>query len=114
MKRFSVLMLTIGLLLTVSIAQAMAVNVKSTVVQVTTAITISNDVDYIISSATPFGEEGVVDIANTEHAVLILANVKPSKAIPLLAAHVMINGAKAVNNNNCQVKLYNRGTIILP
>jgi len=114
MKRFSVLMLTIGLLLTVSIAQAMAVNVKSTVVQVTTAITISNDVDYIISSATPFGEEGVVDIANTEHAVLILANVKPSKAIPLLAAHVKINGAKAVNNNNCQVKLYNRGTIILP
>lgn len=95
-------------------ANGFAANVKNTVYQVSTPVTISNDVDYMVTSMTPFIDEGVVDIANTEHALLILTNVKPSKAIPLLANHVRINGEVAVNNRNCQVKLYNRGCIIMP
>ena len=54
-------------------------NTKQTVTQVTTAVTLSEDVDYIISSETPFGDSGSIDITNTDHAVLIFSKVKPSK-----------------------------------
>ncbi len=95
-------------------AQLWAANTKETVEQVTTAVTLTDDVDYIITSSTPFADEGSVNIQNTDHAVLILAGVKPSKATSLLAKYVLINGQKAVNNTNCQLKMYNRGSIILP
>ena len=89
-------------------------NTKKTVSQVTSAVTLTDDVDYTVTSDTPFGDAGVVNILNTDHAVLILSKVRPSAALNLLADHVQINGAKAVNNTNCQVKLYNQGCIILP
>ena len=88
-------------------------NTITRVVQVGTNITLSDDVDYVITSTTPFTDDGMVDITNTEHAVLILEAVKPSKATSLLS-HVTINGARAVNNTNCQVKIHNRGCIIMP
>lgn len=88
-------------------------NTRQTVAQVTTAVTISDDVDYIITSETPFGDEGTVDITNTEHAVLILGKVKPSK-VPSMLSHVKINGVRASNNVNCQVRIYNIGAMILP
>ena len=88
-------------------------NTKQTVVQVTTAVTLSEDVDYIITSDTPFGDDGMVDITNTEHAVLIFGKVKPSK-VPSILSHVKINGAKATNNVNCQVRIYNTGAMLLP
>ena len=86
----------------------------TTTTKVTGMVTITDATDYIISSATPFADDGLVDIVNTDHAVVILSAVKPSAAIKLLSKHVRINGAQAVNNTNCQVKLYNRGCIILP
>lgn len=95
-------------------AHIAAANTKTTVSQVAALVTLTDDVDYIVTSDTPFGDDGIVNIANTEHAVLILSEVKPSAAIRLLADHVQIDGARAVNNTNCQVKLYNRGCIILP
>ncbi|MBR1447197.1 MAG: hypothetical protein IJ588_00425 [Prevotella sp.] len=101
-------------LLAALVGKAFAANTKTTVATVESLVTIEKDVDYIVASANPFGDEGIVNIANTDHAVLILNQVKPSAAIKLLADHVQINGAKAVNNSNCQVKLYNRGCIILP
>jgi len=91
-----------------------AANTKTTVAQVTETVSLTNDVDYIVTSSTPFGAAGVVDITNVEHAVLILDAVKPSAAVKLLADHVKINGEKAVSGSNCQVKLYNRGCIIMP
>ena len=106
-------MLALGLILTTS-QTLWAANKKTTVAQVTSSVTLTDDVDYIISSATPFGDNGVVDISNTEHAVLILAAVKPSAAINLLSKHVQVAGQRAVYNTNCQVKLYNRGCIIMP
>lgn len=94
---------------------AWAANTKTTVEQVTSAVTLSADVDYIITSATPFsGTDAMVNITNTDHAVLILDAVKPSKAISTWLKYVQINGEKAVNNTNCQVKLYNLGCIIMP
>ena len=94
--------------------EATAANTKTTVEKVSATVELTDDVDYIVSGATPFDNAGVVDIKNTDHAVLILSNVKPSAALRLLAAHVKVNGEKAVNNSNCQVKLYNRGCIIMP
>ena len=94
--------------------RAFAANTTTQVEQVAETVALTTDVDYVVTSTTPFGTNGVVDIQNTDHAVLILSGVKPSKVLSLLSAHVKINGAVAVNDENCQVKLYNRGTIIMP
>lgn len=91
----------------------LAVNTKTTVSQVTTAVTLSDDVDYVITGETPFAGDGLLNITNTEHAVLILENIKPSKVSSWLK-YVQINGVKAANNSNCQIKFYNYGCIILP
>lgn len=106
--------LTTLLLVFAGITLTLAANKRTSVAQVKEAVTLTEDVDYIITSATPFAEGGSIDIVNTDHAVVILNAVKPSAAIKLLANYVKINGAKAVNNNNCQVKIYNLGAIILP
>ena len=92
----------------------MGANRKTTVTQVSNEVTLSDNVDYLITSTTPFGDEGLVNITNTEHAVLIFTQVKPSVAIKKWLTKVQINGQRAVNNRNCQVKLYNRGCIIMP
>ena len=92
----------------------MAGNKKTTVSQVTTEVTITDNVDYQISSTTPFKDDGLVNIVNTEHAVLIFTQVKPSVVISKWLSKVRINGTRATNNSNCQVKLYNRGAIVLP
>ncbi len=117
MKNYSKHFLRCAAVAVALLATALSVqakNIKTTVTQVATNVTLSDDVDYIVTSSTPFAEDGVVNIQNTDHAVLILADVKPSKANALLATHVQVEGARAVNGQNCQVKLYNRGCIILP
>ena len=86
MKRTARL-LAATLLLVGSTLSTAAANTKITVNQVAIAVTISDDTDYIISSTTPFTDEAIVNIANTEHAVLILENVKPSAALPLIHQH---------------------------
>ena len=78
------------------------------------SVTLTEDVDYQITSATPFEDEGMVNIENTDHAVIILLQVKPSEAISKWLGNIQIDGVKASNNINCQVKLYNRGCIIMP
>ena len=112
-------MKTTKLLLTLAIAVMSLVvswgNTTTTVGQVTTAVTVSDDVDYVITSATPFSGGGSVNIANTEHAVLIIQSVRPSVVISdWLQNHVYINGNRAINGSNCQVKMYAHGTIIMP
>lgn len=91
-----------------------AANKKTTVTRVSTEVTLSENVDYLITGTTPFADEGLVNITNTEHAVLIFTRVKPSVVISKWLSKVQINGQRAVNNRNCQVKLYNRGCIIMP
>ena len=107
-------LLMAALLLSMTAVQGWAANTKKSVAQVTDSVAITDNWDYIVSGETPFGDNGIVNLVNTDHAVLILNKVRPSAAIRLLAKHVKINGAKAVNNTNCQVKLYNLGCIILP
>lgn len=105
--------LTFALLMALGLA-ANAANTKTTVTQVTDGVQLTTDVDYIITNATPFTTTGSVDIQNTEHAVLILSSVKPSKVISSWMSHIYINGVRAVNGTNCQVKMYNRGAIVFP
>lgn len=104
---------TLFLLLSLS-ASEIAANQKITVTKVSSSVTISENVDYQITDATPFTEEGLVNIVNTEHAVLIMTKVKPSVAISEWLSKVQINGEEAVDGNNCQVKLYDHGCIIMP
>lgn len=102
-----------------------AQNTKTKVAQVTDAVALTDDVDYIITGDKPFATTGSIDIQNLDHAVIIFQKIKPSKVISSgLLKNIYINGQPAVagdltSNNatvgsNCQVKMYNRGTIIMP
>lgn len=94
---------------------ANAANTTTIVDQVSTEVTLSTDVDYVITSTTPFTGSGKVNITNTEHAVLIIQGIRPSTVISNhLRNRVFINGAQAVNGQNCQVKMYAHGAIIMP
>lgn len=105
--------LTLTAILLLGQVNAMAANTKITVSQVTATVTLNDDVDYVITGSAPFSSDGLVNITNTDHAVLILDNIKPSKASNWLK-YIQVNGIRAVNNTNCQIKLYNQGCIILP
>lgn len=92
-----------------------AANKTNTVDQVTQAVTVSADEDYVITSSTPFATAGSVNITNTEHAVVIIKSIRPSKVISSwLKNHVYINGQQAVDGQNCQVKMYASGAIVMP
>ena len=94
---------------------AYAGNTVTEVSQVSTEVTLATDVDYVITSTTPFTGSGKVDITNTEHAVLIIQNIRPSIVISShLKNRVYINGKQAVDGENCQVKMYAQGAIIMP
>ena len=94
---------------------ANAANTITKVNQVSTEVTLSENVDYVITSATPFTGEGKVNITNTEHAVLIIQSIRPSIVISdHLKGRIFINGAQAENGKNCQVKMYAQGAIIMP
>lgn len=106
-------LLTAALLLLASYAAALAANTKEDVTQVTQDITLTEDVDFHITSDEPFTMTGSIDIVNTEHAVVIFDALRPSKAKSYLS-FIKINGEEAKDGTNCQLKLYNRGAIILP
>ena len=108
MKRILLLQMLLGLVFIAS-----AANTKQTVEQVTEAVTLTDDVDFHITSSEPFATTGSIDIVNTDHAVVFLDEVKPRKAISYLA-FIKINGEAARNNQNCQIRIYNQGALILP
>ena len=113
MKRFYTLSATLVLLFA-STLLTNAKNSVTTVSQVNSSVSVTGDVDYTITSTTPFSSVGTVNIESTEHAVVIIQKIKPSLVIKNWLNHVFINGEKAVNNENCQVKMFGRGTIIFP
>ncbi len=93
---------------------AWADNTTTTVTQVTDAVDLTDDVDYVITDTDPFGTVGSVNIVNTEHAVVILQNIKPSKVISDYLDHIYINGENAQSDVNCQVRMYAQGAIVFP
>ena len=113
MKRLVVKWTVAVLALFVPSISVLAAQTKQTVSQVTSEVTLTGGVDYIVTSSTPFGTSGLVNIADTEHSVLIFTNVVPSRAASMLS-RVRIDGRAAVNNVNCMVRMYAGGSIILP
>ena len=105
-------LLTFALALTLS-QTAIAKNTTQKIDKVTSSVTVSEDVDYIITGTTPFSTTGSINITNTEHAVVILENLRPSEALSYLS-YIKINGEPTINDENCQVKMYAHGAIILP
>lgn len=95
--------------LAMSVSYALA-NTTTTVTQVTTAVTVEPDVDYVITSKTPFGDDGQIEISG--NSTLILKNVIPSEALRL-ASHIRIDGVAAHHKSNCMFKVYGGGTIVL-
>src|SRR5574344_545301 len=108
-KHFSL----ICIILFCSAANIFGANEVSINTQVTTAVTLSTNTDYRISSATPFTSTGSINITNTDNAVVIFDVIKPSEAAAQLG-FIKINGADAVNGTNCMVRIYKHGSIILP
>lgn len=107
--------LLLAMLMTWTAATLLAANKKETVDQLTEGITLTTAVDYHITSATPLRANGQVNIVNTDNAVVILDQVRPSKlTASTLSTRILINGEAAVNGKNCQVRIYDRGCIILP
>ncbi|MBO4906863.1 MAG: hypothetical protein J5486_07505 [Bacteroidaceae bacterium] len=102
------------LLLAAAILPGLAANTSQTVTQVSTAISLTADLDYHISSADPFTTTGSIDIVNTDHAVIIFDKIRPSKVISSYLTFIKINGEEAVEGTNCQVRLYNLGAIVYP
>mgnify|MGYP002851977639 CR=1 FL=1 len=106
--------LTMSMMLLISVICS-AKNTVTTVSQVTGEVTIMDDVDYTITSSTPFTSAGIINIVNTEHAVVIIQNIKPSVVLSNgILSHIQINGDIANDGYNCQVRMYDRGTIIFP
>ena len=105
--------LTLLSLLMLWLTGASAVNTKTVVEQVTAAVTLTEDVDFHISSAEPFTATGSLDIKNVDQAVVIFDNLRPSQALAYLG-FISINGQKAANRVNCYLKIYNRGAILMP
>lgn len=95
-------------------ASMMARNEIKTVAQVNESVDIDTPIDYVISGNTPFGAMGSVNITSTEHAVVIIEKVRPSDVLKDLMGNIFINGEAAVDGTNCQVRMFNRGAIILP
>ncbi len=91
-----------------------AANTVEETTQVTGGVSLTADVDYVIAGTTPFATAGSVDIVNTDHAVLIFKDIKPSKVISDHLGKVYINGEAAKNGTNCQVRMYAHGAIVLP
>ena len=96
----------------------MAANNKITCsTQITNAIQVAANTDYVLTrTSSLFSSSGTLNIPSNamEHSVIIFQGIKPSVVKSNWLSYIRINGARAVDGNNCQVKMYNKGTIILP
>ncbi len=100
--------LLFGLVLTVN-----AANKTQRVTQCATSVTLTEAVDYAITSTEPFSTAGTIDIANPD-AVVIFENIRPSDVINKYLVKVTANGVALKNNVNCRVSIYRHGAIVLP
>lgn len=85
---------------------------KQTVVQVSTAVTISTAVDYHVTGPTPFNG-GSVNITHPD-GWLFFDSLKPSEVIAKCANNILINGEAFSNNINARVVIYGNGAVVMP
>ena len=88
-------------------------NVDHTVELVTEGISLTGTGALHITGTVPFTTTGSVDIVDTDHAVVFFDNLRPSQAAAYLGS-VFINGEAAVAEQNCQLRLYDHGTLLYP
>lgn len=81
--------------------------------QATESVALTDTVDLYLTSSEPFAPMGSVDIQN-DHAVVIVQEIKPTRVLRNWMTHIFIDGQPARDSVNCQVKMFGRGTIILP
>lgn len=104
----------VALLMLPAFSALVMANSTVTVSQVSGTVSLTTNVDYVVTDADPFADGAVLDIVNTENAVAIFPNVKPSALLNNHLSHIRINGARAVKNSNCMVKIYANGSMVLP
>ena len=105
--------LTLFGLLLFGLLEVWADNTRAVVEQVNSAVTLSGNTDYHITSVTPFTATGSINITNTQHAVVIFDKLKPSVALGQLG-FISIKGQPAVLNRNCQIRIHDGGALLLP
>lgn len=94
-----------------------AANTTTTKNSLSSGTNVAANVDYVLTSTTPFTSSSAyinIPSASMEHSVVIFKAIKPSTVIKNWLSYVRINGATAVNGTNCQVRMYNKGAIVLP
>ena len=89
-------------------AQRRQVSVSS----VGAATTLKENVDFIITSPTPFTSSGYVDIINDD-AVVILPSLRPSQVYTSWLSHIKVKGA-AATRSSVWVAIYDNGAIVFP
>lgn len=84
-----------------------------TVTQVSSAVKLTGSCDFHILGTVPFAEGGSIDIDNPDQAVVFFDNLRPSEARAYLK-YIKILGKTAVMDNNCQLRLWDHGTVLYP
>ncbi len=108
-------LLIAGLLLAASLSASNTVTTRSS--RITSNLNVSANTDYVLTLSTNiFSDNGGLNIPSEamEHSVIIFQAVKPSVVISTWLKYVRINGVSASDGVNCQVRMYNKGAIILP
>ena len=91
------ILLALMLLLTF---QARAVNKVVSVAQVTESVSISEAIDYHVTSYTPFTTAGSIDLQN-EDAAVVFEMLRPSEVIKNYLSNIYVNGEPANNMSMC-------------
>lgn len=102
------ILLALMLLLTF---QARAVNKVVSVAQVTESVSISEAIDYHVTSYTPFTTAGSIDLQN-EDAAVVFEMLRPSEVIKNYLSNIYVNGEPAKNDVNVRVAIYDNGAIV--
>lgn len=110
MKRISLILHT--MLLMAGLQQVSAERQQATVNSVGTSVVLTDAVDYIITSPTPFVASGSVDIRNADAAV-ILPSLRPSRVMADWLGFIRVNGEK-VSRDKVWVGIYDNGAIVYP
>lgn len=103
--------LTFALLMTLGLA-ANAQNEVQKTEQVTGTVTLTEAVDYTItSSSEPFTTMASIDIQNLD-ATVVFENIRPSVVISKYLKNITYNGTALVNDINARVSIYRHGAIV--
>ena len=102
--------ITFALLVALGLS-ANAQNIIQRVTQATGAITLTEAVDYTITSTSPFATGASIDIQNPD-ATVVFENVRPSEVISRYLGKIKANGQQLTNNSNCRVSIYRHGAIV--